>query len=516
MSGKTIAERQEERPQPAGWAGGREVAPSLLREDQPGAARAAGLVGAVLVIVGGIALAFNLSGRFQARLGSGWAMLMVAVGLGGLLIHAAFDREREFRRVYLVFALALLGIGAFLCVAHFYSARTGALFLYGVPCLLLCPLFLLAFLRTEDEPAARDIAQYALGGAGAVMVVIGLFGGNLRGDFLLPYGLILALLGLFYVAAFVGARGISNDLGYGAAVGLTAVGLLVVVVALIRSFLPNPPRYFGSFGFLLLVIGLLYVAIGAGLASDRPLAVLTRREVGAFFYSPMAYLVLFGFSIVSYVNYFLFLLALDNPDFPNFEPIVGMYIFNLFPVFTVVFMVPVLTMRLLSEEQRSGTLEVLLTAPVNETGVVMSKFLAALLTYLVIWLPFGLFLAAIPLGGGEPFDYRPLLSFFIVIAVTGAGFIAMGLFFSSLTRNQVASGVLAFAGMLILTGFYWGQGVNDRGSTWFIIFRHLSYLNAWRESLRGELVPRDLLFPLSLAILFLFLTVKVLESRKWR
>jgi hypothetical protein len=514
MSGKTVTERQEEQPRPAGWGGAREVAPSVLREDEPNLARVAGMIGAALVIFGGMALIFNLSGRLQARLGTGWASLMVAVGLCGLLLHAAFDRDVQFRRVYMVFGLGLLGVGGLLCLLALREGQQG-LFRYGVPCLLLCPLFLLAFLRNEDFPAVRNLAEYALGGAGAVMAIVGLFGANLRGDFLLPYGLILALLGLFFVGSFVGARGISDDRAHRVAVALSLVGLIVILVALVRSFLPSA-RYFESYGFLLVLIGMLYVGVGAGLASDSAIAVMTRREIGAFFYSPMAYLVLFGFCIVSYVNYFSFLVRLLEPDFPHFEPIIGEYFWDLLPVLTAVFMVPILTMRLLSEEQRSGTMEVLLTAPVNEPGVVLSKFLAAYFTYLVIWLPFGLYLAAIPLGGGEPFDYRPLLSFFIVIAATGAGFIAMGLFFSSLTRNQVASGVLAFAGMLVLTGFAVGQWSTPRGSTWNVVFSHLSYLNAWRLGLRGELVPRDLVFPLSLAVLFLFLTVKVLESRKWR
>ena len=79
--------------------------------------------------------------------------------------------------------------------------------------------------------------------------------------------------------------------------------------------------------------------------------------------------------------------------------------------------------------QRSGTMEVLLTAPVDETTVVFSKFLAGLITFLVVWAPFGLYLVTIPVSGGTPFDYRPLLSFFITLVVTGAGFIGMGLGF---------------------------------------------------------------------------------------
>jgi hypothetical protein len=515
MSSKAITpERQDEhQPAPPPWQP-RETAPSVVREDEPGLPRSVGMVGGALVIFGGMILARNLwIGEFWV--GVGFSSLLLALGLGGLLFHAAFDRDLQIRRMYLVFAASALVLGGVLLWLP-QQKIYGFWFRYGFLFEVVALLFCLAALRNETDSLVRQPAQLALGGAGAVMVLVGLVGGSISADFLLPYGLLLALLGLAYLSAFVGSRGVSDDLAYRAGVGVGAAGLAVVAVALTRTFLSPGLGYFIPAGFILLLLGAAYLLFSFGLSSDRPLAVLTRRELGAFFYSPMAYLVLFGFTIVSYVGYFRFLSVLADPRFVQFEPIIEGYFWDLFPVLTVVFMVPVLTMRLLSEEQRSGTLEVLLTAPVTESGVVLSKFLAAYLTYLVIWLPFGLYLAAIPLGGGNPFDYRPLLSFSVVIAVTGAGFISMGLFFSSLTRNQVASGVLTFAGMLVLTGFAVGAWYSPRDSNWRVVFAHLSYLQAWQESLRGELVPRDLLFPLSLAVLFLFLTVKVLESRKWR
>jgi hypothetical protein len=133
-----------------------------------------------------------------------------------------------------------------------------------------------------------------------------------------------------------------------------------------------------------------------------------------------------------------------------------------------------------------------------------------------MWIPFGLFLAAIPLAGGNPFDYRPLLSFSFALIATGGAFISMGLFFSSLTKNQIASGVLTFAGMLLLTYVYFGAFQATEGSAWNVVLTHMSFLHLWSSTLEGKITPRYMLFPISMAILFLFLTVKVLESRKWR
>jgi ABC-type Na+ efflux pump permease subunit len=174
-------------------------------------------------------------------------------------------------------------------------------------------------------------------------------------------------------------------------------------------------------------------------------------------------------------------------------------------------------MRLLSEEQRVGTLEVLLTAPVNEWTVVLSKFFAALIFYLLAWLPWGVFLVALRVFSGEAFDYRPLLSFAITFTCTGAGFVAAGLFCSSMTRNQIIAAVFTFVIMLAHTGThlirYFARIPETSG--WMEVLTYVSYLDLWLLSLQGLMAPRFLVFHLSLAVFFLFLSVKVLEARKW-
>src|SRR5947209_6700894 len=157
-------------------------------------------------------------------------------------------------------------------------------------------------------------------------------------------------------------------------------------------------------------------------------------------------------------------------------------------------------MRLLSEERRTGTLEVLLTAPVSETSVVLSKFLAALLFFLLLWVPWGLLLVALRLIGGEPFDYRPLLSFSIALVCTGAAFVGMGVFFSSVTRNQIISAVLTFAGMLTLSFVIVAPQLirpQNPNSAWIAVFDHASYIKLWQDSLKGKLEFKYPLFHLS-------------------
>lgn len=508
-----------------------EAAPSRLRAEEPRFARTAGMVGLMLVVIGAFAITMSLAGR-PGLIGLGRGTFCLVVGLAGLLLHAASDPDLQFRRMYGGFGFVWMGAGVLLALIP-YQGVVGGLFLPAAVCFAIALLFLLASLRQETAGPWRDRVVAFLGAAGGAMALIGFLGSNIRmGEFLLPQGLLLGLLGLLYLSAFVAVRGTSEDLAYRVGAGVGLLGALVFLIALGRSSLPPlffswrwlstpPAAYLVPTGLLLMGLGLLYVCVAAGLCSDRPLVVQTRRELAAFFYSPIAYIVLFGFTLVAWFFFIQFLQQLTpgpEEDGQLVEPVIRHYVFGLFPVICMTFIVPVLTMRLLSEEQRTGTLEVLLTAPVNETTVVLSKFLAALAFLLVVWVPWGLFLIALRVEGGQPFDYRPMLSFFIALTFMGAGFMAMGLFFSSLTRNQIASAILTFAAMLLLLGLAivkWNIEARTPTSPWATILGHVSYVELWYRSLEGALVPRLLLFQASFAVFWLFLTVKVLEIRRW-
>ena len=167
-----------------------------------------------------------------------------------------------------------------------------------------------------------------------------------------------------------------------AGLALGGVGLIAFAGGLIRAFLPESTFLVPS-GLILMGIGTIYLAACAGVCLDWPIAVLTRRELASNFYSPIGYLLLVGMVLLGWYMFsqFMFTIFLASggdprmPAQPLPEPIIGQYVFELFLVIVQMFIVPALTMRLLAEEQRTGTLEVLLTAPVTETTVVLSKFL---------------------------------------------------------------------------------------------------------------------------------------------
>lgn len=512
------------------WTVPPEGAPSEMRADEPTVLRVVGGVGLIFATCGLIAWLANVA------MGPRWlipsvtaAVLITLVGLAGMLCHAAGDRDQQVRRFY-----GGLGIVALLAavVVSLIPGGGGQLGYYFLPYGFLLSagglLFTLPFLRYEDDPAYRRGTVYTLTGFGAALVFVGLVAGTLNTDFLVTRGLLMLVLGLPFLWAAVSQAGTAGTFGHRLVLAVGAAGVVMLLWGLLPALarwagatLPTTLPVFIPTGFVFAAVGALYGLAALGLASDNRLVVLTRRELSAIFYSPIAYIVLLAMSIIGYFRYFEFVSTLEYAARERqlvLEPIVSRYLLSLVPVIAVLFVVPVLTMRSFSEERRTGTLEVLFTAPVDEVSVVLSKFFAALIYFLVLWLPWGLYLVALRAASGQSFDYRPLMGFYLVQVVTGAGFLSMGLFFSSLTRNQIVAAALAFAGMVFMFAFYILGQLVDVGQIsldWGPVFQRLSFVDFWQETFRGRLSLRSVLLHLSLAVFWLTLTVKVLEARRW-
>jgi gliding motility-associated transport system permease protein len=530
----TLPESPVETKGAAPWQAPAESAPSQVRAAEPTLARWFGFVGLVLTSFGLAMLIIYTKGQTGALIAF-FAPVFTVFGVAGLLFHAANDGDLQWRRTYGGYGLLILAVIVSLAPI---KGPSGSMFLpYGMPSLTLGLLFLLPFIRHETEKKWRQTALLVLGGLGFLMAVAGVIGGNINENFLVPYGLTLSILAFFFLWAFALSQGTETDLGYRGALAIGLLGAIVFLAALGRSALPSlfyqwhwiasrPLPYFLPSGLLLMGIGLAYLALAIALTSDSVLVTLIRRELGAIFYSPIAYFVLFGVLLLSFWMFYNFLNTLlpsirevmSGAPTVRPEPIIQFYFFNWWMVITLILVVPVLTMRLLSEEKRTGTLEVLLTAPVTETRVVLSKFLATFIFFQAAMGLLILYLVALRIEGGQPFDYRPVLTFLIAMAFEGAAFIAMGLFFSSLTRNQIASALLTAVGMLGLTAIFFIEQKVERdsaGSIWVTALSQMSYIHLWQTSTEGLLVAPMLIFHLSAAIFWLFLSVKVLEARQW-
>jgi ABC-2 type transport system permease protein len=308
----------------------------------------------------------------------------------------------------------------------------------------------------------------------------------------------------------------------GALAGVGVIGAGVFIAASFGTQLTTPPKAFlVPGGLILAVIGLLYLAVSLGVCSDSQFVTLTRRELSAYFFSPIGYLVLAGMALAEglayrdFVNRLAILSAGGRGAVP--EPIVQHYFISLLPVLAMTILVPMLTMRLVAEERRTGSIEVMFTTAVPEWVVVLSKFLATWFVFCLCWVPMGLYLVVLRVEGGSPFDYRPLLGSSIALGITGASFVAMGLFFSALTKNQIIAGVLTFVPMLgfLICYFVGDSRSNDLGQTLQFVMKKLSYIDMWTESLSGQMPVRDLMLWASLTIFWLFLCVKVFETRRW-
>jgi len=233
---------------------------------------------------------------------------------------------------------------------------------------------------------------------------------------------------------------------------------------------------------------------------------LTRRELSVFFFSPIAYVVIAIFLVVTGIFF-----TSDN-FLPGAEASLRITFGNYLPLI-LVFVLPMLTMRLLSEEFRSGTVETLMTAPVSEADIVLGKFLGTLVFYLAMLATTLLHVVLIAVYG--PLDVGMLLATYLGLILLGGLYISVGLFFSACTRNQVIAVLCSFVLLAVFT-FLANYLAREQEGTLRVVLQHLSIVAHFQDFARGLVDTNHLIFFLSTTVLFLFLTVKVLESRRWR
>jgi ABC-2 type transport system permease protein len=178
----------------------------------------------------------------------------------------------------------------------------------------------------------------------------------------------------------------------------------------------------------------------------------------------------------------------------------------------VLFLMPMVTMRTYSEEKRSGTIELLLTSPVSDFQIIMGKFLGAMALYLVM-LAVSLIHIAILFIYGHP-EWKPILTAYLGLVLLGGCFISLGLFISSLTKNQIVAGIVTFAVFLFLWIITWigsfsGPTV-DKLTTYVSIIDHLDDFG------KGVIDTTHVIYYLSFMTFGLFLTAKSVDSERWR
>jgi ABC-2 type transport system permease protein len=230
---------------------------------------------------------------------------------------------------------------------------------------------------------------------------------------------------------------------------------------------------------------------------------VSTRELRSYFLSPLAYVIIALFLALSG---YLFALILSNGRQASLSGLVQ----NVSVLY--LFIVPAISMRLLAEEQRTGTVELLLTNPVQEWEIVTGKFLAAILLVVVmlaLTLLFPLFLFIF----GNP-DKGPIISGYVGIFLQAAAFLSIGLWASSLTQNQIVAAIVSFAALLIL----WlsdnlGQFL---GGTIGSIVSYTSVINHFQTFPQGVIQSNDVIYYLTLVIAGIVLSTLSLQSRRYR
>ena len=232
---------------------------------------------------------------------------------------------------------------------------------------------------------------------------------------------------------------------------------------------------------------------------------IARRELAAYFGSPVAYVV--GAVYLAVMGGIFGLILVYSR-----EATMAYLFYHGVSLLFLVLVSQVLTMRLLAEEQRQGTMELLLTSPVRDWEVVLGKYLASLGVFLAL---VGLTLAfpLVLLRLGNP-DIGPLLSGYLGYSLLGAAMLAIGVFASSVTQNQIIAAVLGIGANLIL----WVSGdLGDYvGETLRPVVQYLPLFSHYTDMVRGIIDTKDLIYLLSVIVLFLFLSTRMVETRRWK
>ncbi|MBN1898050.1 MAG: ABC transporter permease subunit [Spirochaetes bacterium] len=230
---------------------------------------------------------------------------------------------------------------------------------------------------------------------------------------------------------------------------------------------------------------------------------IIKKEINHYFASFVAYVVLFVFLFVG--GYYFYIYVFEVRDAARVMPF-----FLNFMGFLAFLLTPFITMRLFSEEKKTGTIELLLTSPITETQIILGKFFGALLLFL-IYTSFTLYYLIILFIFGRP-DIGPIITGYIGFILLESAYIAIGILLSLTTKNQIVSGILTLIALLVFwiigwIGNYFGRPMQD-------ILQYLSFLKHFEDFTKGIIDSKHVIFYLTVIGFNLFLSVRLLESRE--
>jgi gliding motility-associated transport system permease protein len=251
-----------------------------------------------------------------------------------------------------------------------------------------------------------------------------------------------------------------------------------------------------------------------------------QKELKHFFYSPIAYIVIAAFAVITGLFFYLYLSQFVEMSFMDMirsqqfrtQPqkfninlqLIRPFFWNL--ALISLFVLPLVTMRLYAEEKRNGTVELLYTTPPSVGNIVIGKLLAGIVFYLIMLVPTAVFQLLLFIYG-DP-ELGPVLSGYLGLILLGSAFISAGLFISSLTENQIIAAVGGFGLSLLLWIVGWGANFSGPGLK--VVLDYLSIINHFEDFAQGVIDTQHVFYYILFCAVGVYLTFRSVESVKWR
>lgn len=254
----------------------------------------------------------------------------------------------------------------------------------------------------------------------------------------------------------------------------------------------------------------------------RNIIAIAQKELKIYFVSPMAYVLIGVFLLISGFFFYNILMYFNmqsiqfgaNPYYSS-QLNINQFVYSTYfhnTSIILLLILPLLTMRLFAEEKRLGTEELLFTSPLSTWEIIIGKFFSAVIILLIMLLVTGIYSIFTFLYGNPQIE--PILTGYLGLFLLGSAFIAIGLFTSSLTENQIVAAVLGFGTLLLFWVISWAS--DNVGPLWRNILTQLSFFEHFDDLVKGVIDTEDIIYYLSVTFFGLFLTHTTIEAKKWR
>ena len=244
---------------------------------------------------------------------------------------------------------------------------------------------------------------------------------------------------------------------------------------------------------------------------------LLRRELSSFFLSLTGYVIIAAVTLLVGLSFVVLITGVGSDPFT--EPVTEMFYSTFYFWLILLLATPVITMRLFALEKASGTFETLMTTQVSDSQVVVAKFSAAVIFYMVAWLPLlaCLFIVKHFTSQAGALDAGTVGGMYLGIFLIGCVFLSLGCLASSLSQSQMTAAMVSFVlGVSLFSLAYLAKGTPVTGRWQTQVLAYFNLFEQMHDFARGAVDTRALIFYITATFLFLFLTLRVVESRRWK